>query len=934
VTSLQRTSLQNSGCEVASDKLALTLYASDASLHQITPKAVAFPRTAQEAGAIIRAAAESGLSVIPRGGGTGLVGGAIGDGLIIDFSRYNREISNIDIERRTVRVGAGVVLDQLNAALKPHGFCFGPDVATSSRATIGGMIGNNSSGSHCPYYGCTADHVRSAQVVLADGTIETLGENGTDSPRNHQLKKLVLSRKPEIEANMPGDLLKRWPGYSVERFLREPTQFNHLLAGSEGTLAAIISAELKISPLPKRKTLGVVFYASVEEAMQGTVDLLDLKPAAIEHVDDVLADQTKGQLAFKAARDLLELDSKPCKAMLFVDFFDETGEQIAEFSRRKLGLRTLAVTDPATMALAWNMRKAGLSLVTGCKGASKPVTTIEDAAVRPHQLPAYYKAVRGILESRNLHACYYGHAASGLLHVRPVLDLRQPGDLKKFREVSDEVAAVVKQFKGSFCSEHGVGMARTEYMPMLMGPELMQLFADIKNVFDPKNIFNPGKIIPDGRYKIDQDLRAQIDITLPFEPVLAFAAKDEGFIGNLEQCNGCGGCRKAPPTMCPTYVATGEEIMSTRGRANTIRAALSQRGNPEALASEELDEALANCLACKACTTECPSNVNLALLKAELLHARHEKFGMTLRERIFSAADRLGQMGCITPGIANVMLQSKPLRKAMEKFLGVAAKRPLPPYTKHRFDKWFHSRAKKTGKRGRVILWDDTFVRYHEPNIGQAAVKVLEAAGFEVALVKNRQCCGRPSFSQGDLKRASALGRHNLEILADGTDPILFLEPSCYSMFAEDYIELKLPNAKKVKARCFIFEQFIDQLLTREPGAIKFKSASNPVAIHAHCHAKSLLNPAFMKKLAERVPQAKATLLETGCCGMAGGFGATASKYELSVKVAEPLIAQIAKQPQGTTVIASGTSCRHQLEHLSTSHPLHFAEYLAAQLGT
>ena len=904
------------------------------------PTAVAFPRTAQEASAVIKAAVESGISITPRGAGTGLVGGAIGDGLIIDFSRFNRQISNIDVERRTVRVGAGVVLDQLNAALKPHGFCFGPDVATSARATIGGMIANNSSGSHCPFYGCTADHVRSLEIVLADGTVETFGANGTENSRNLQLKKMVFARKPEIEEHMPGDLLKRWPGYSVERFLREPTQYNHIMAGSEGTLAAFVSAELKISPIPKRKTLGVVFYATVEEAMQGTVDLLDLKPAAIEHVDDVLADQTKGQLAFKAARDLLELDSKPCKAMLFVDFFDETGEQLAEFSKRKLGLRTLSVSDPAVMQLAWNMRKAGLSLVTGVKGASKPVTTIEDAAVRPQQLPAYYKAVRGILESRNLHACYYGHAASGLLHIRPVLDLRQPGDLKKFREVSDEVAAVVKQFKGSFCSEHGVGMARTEYMPMLMGKELMQLFADIKNIFDPKNVFNPGKVIPNGRFKIDQDLRAQIDIQLPFEPVLAFAAKDDSFIGNLEQCNGCGGCRKAPPTMCPTYVATGEEIMSTRGRANTIRAAVSQRGNPDALISEELDAALANCLACKACTTECPSNVNLALLKAELLHARHEKFGMTLRERIFSAADRLGQMGCITPGIANAMLKSKPLRKAMEKFLGVAAKRPLPPYTSGRFDKWFNSRAKKDGKsakhgkRGRIILWDDTFVRYHEPHIGKAAVQVLEAAGFEVALVENRQCCGRPSFSQGDLHRASALGKHNLEILADGTDPILFLEPSCYSMFAEDYIELKLPHAKKVKARCFIFEHFIDQLLTREPDAIKFKSAPNPVAIHAHCHAKSLLNPAFMKKLAERIPQAKATLLETGCCGMAGGFGATASKYELSVKVAEPLIAKLATQPQGATVIASGTSCRHQIDHLSShSHPVHFAEYLAAQLG-
>jgi Fe-S oxidoreductase/FAD/FMN-containing dehydrogenase len=823
------------------------------------------------------------------------------------------------------------VLDPLNQFLKPHSFCFGPDVTTSSRATIGGMIANNSSGAHVPVYGCTADHVTSLEVVLADGRIETLGAHS-----RFGVEKLIAPVADEIRERMPVDLLKRWPGYGVDRFLREPNA-SHLLAGSEGTLAAILSAELKIVPLPRRKTLGLIFFASVAEAMQATVELLDLKPAAIEHVDRILFDQTRGQMNFKAARDLLDLDARPCESILLVEFFDGAEDRLDAVAGKRLGLRTLLLRDAASMNLVWNMRKAGLSLLTGCKGDAKPVTAIEDTAVRPQQLPEYVAALSAILARRRLNACFYGHAAAGLLHVRPVLDLHEAADLKKFREVSDEVSALVRQFKGSLAAEHGVGIARTEYMEEQLGATLLGLMREIKNIFDPRGVFNPGKLLPDGRFKIDANLRlgAGYKLALPFAPVLAFAAKDGSFTGNLEQCNGCGGCRKDTPTMCPTFVATGEEIMSTRGRANAIRAALELRGVADPLRSEEMEAALSNCLACKACTAECPSNVNLALLKAELLHARHQRHGLSWRERLFGSVDLLGQLGCLTPRLANGLLQSHGLRRLANILFDVSPRRPLPPYAVERFDRWFARRpAPASAKRGRVFLWDDTFARYHEPRIAEAAVAVLEAAGFAPALVAGRKCCGRPAFSQGWLDKASALGGHNLELLTSGgsREPILFLEPSCYSMFAEDYLELKLPGAAEVKARCFLFEEFLDNLLAREPGAIAFDTVSEKVAIHAHCHAKSLLNPGFMKRVIERMPGRTATLLETGCCGMAGAFGALADKYELSVKIAQPLLAQIQEQPEGTIVVASGTSCRHQLEHLSASHPRHIAEVLASGL--
>ena len=945
----QENAIRATGCEIHFDNLTRQLYATDASIYQIEPEGVAFPRSAQQASAVIRAAADANVSVTPRGAGTSLVGNAIGEGLLVEFSRYNRQITELNIDNRTVRVGAGVVLDQLNAFLKPHGFCFGPDVATSARATLGGMIANNSSGARVPVYGTTADHVVSLEIVMADGRIETIGpDRPTMRLERDKIDNYVRARAAEIAEWMPPGILKRWPGYGIARFLRAPNNLNEILAGSEGTLAAIFSAELKISPLPREKGLGLIFFASVADAMQATVALLDLKPAAIEHIDRPLLDQTKGQLLFQRARDLMELDAKPCPAVLLVEFYEDVAERLSILQSRNLGLRTKIVTDPQEMDLAWSVRKAGLSLLTGCIGAAKPVAFIEDAAVRPAQLPEYVRGLQSIMQPLGLDASYYGHAASGLLHVRPVLDLHSKADLKKLRQVADQTSALVRQFKGSLSAEHGVGIARTEYMQEQLGDELLGLMREIKQTFDPKNIFNPGKIFSDGRHKIDNHLRINFErpMKLPFEPRLAFAFKDRSFIGNLEQCNGCGGCRKDAPMMCPTFVATGDEVMSTRGRANIIRAALALRVNGhDPLRSAELDAALSNCLACKGCTPECPSNVNLALLKAEMMYARHRRDGLPLRERVLSNIDLLGRLGCALPSLANAIIDLAPIRALMEKTLGLSAKRSLPHYAHERFDRWFVRRngAHRAPLQKKVILWDDTFVRYHEPHIGIAAVKVLEALGFEVTLAqdrsasgglrRDRQCCGRPAFSQGNLDAAAKAGQHNVDLLnrINDSTPIIFLEPSCWSMFVEDYRELKIENAEKIAARCFLFEKFVDDLLAREPDALLMRdraASGGRVAIHAHCHAKTLLDPSFMARLAERLPGRRAAVLDTGCCGMAGAFGMLSEKYDLSLKVAADLLAKIDNQ-HPDVVVASGTSCRHQIGDLTNATPKHMAELIA-----
>ncbi len=521
MTSAQERKIKQTGCDARFDNLTRQLYTTDASIYQIEPVGVTFPKSAQQAGLVIRAAADAGLSVTPRGAGTSLVGNAIGEGLIVDFSRHNRQITDLDLEKRSVHVGAGVVLDQLNDFLKPHGFCFGPDVATSSRATLGGMIANNSSGARCPIYGTTADHAISLEIVMADGRVERIGQTHASlRSERARIEDLVRAAKSEMTERWPPGLIKRWPGYGIERFLRAPNDLTNILAGSEGTLAAIFSAELKISPLPREKGFGLIFFASVAEAMQATVELLDLKPAAIEHIDRPLLDQTKGQLHFQAARDLLELDTKPCESILIVEFYDDVAERLSVLESRKIGLRTKILTDPAQMNLVWSVRKSGLSLLTGCVGPAKPVAFIEDAAVRPAQLPDYVRGLQSIMRtaragSELLRSCRQRLACmSGLCSICIV-----PSDLKKFRQVADQTSALVRQFKGSLSAEHGVGIARTEYMHDQLGDELLEVMREIKRTFDPKNIFNPGKIFSDGRHKIDNHLRENFTrpLELPFQ---------------------------------------------------------------------------------------------------------------------------------------------------------------------------------------------------------------------------------------------------------------------------------------------------------------------------------------------------------------------------------------------------------------------------------
>jgi len=932
----QLKALEATGCEVRTDMLTRCLYAVDASIFRVEPAAVAFPRSAVEAANLLRAAAETGVAITPRGAGTGLAGGALGRGLVIDFARHNQHISDFDAERRMVRVGAGVVLDQLNSHLAAHGMWFGPDVATSSRATLGGMIANNSSGAHAPVYGTTADHVAAIEIVLADGTVAVVGNDNGGLPEIREAADAIIAKSADtIAERLPKGLVKRSPGYGLDRALRAPGDLTQLVAGSEGTLAGITSAIVRVVPKPRSRFLGILFFDSVMEALQATVELADLGAAAIEHLDRSVLDQTAGQRAFAAARALLRLDEAPCGALLLVEFFDDDAG-LAELERRRLGVRRHLCRDADEQELAWGLRRAGLSLLTSRAGPAKPLGFIEDVCVRPERLPEYVAGLSEILEPLGLEASFYGHAASGELHVRPVLDLHTAEDIAKLRRVANQVSDLCCRFNGSLTAEHGVGLARTEYVEAQIGPELVAATRRIKALFDPTGVMNPGKIIDDGRYRIDRDLRLGegSEIKLPFEQVFAWIGRDDGFVANLEQCNGCGGCLKMAPTMCPTFSITHDEALSTRGRANTIRAALEGRFDGSSLlVAAELSEVLSTCLACKACVTECPSNVDMAHLKAELVHARHREQRARLIDRLISASDLLGRLGTLMPGVANAMLRWRPARRMAERVLGLDADAPVPAFARQRFDRWFRKRTPSiTGGRGRVFLWDDTWVRYHEPSVGHAAVAVLEAAGLEVALVADRVCCGRPAASRGmldDLRRAA---EHNLALLRGTSEPIVFLEPSCWSVFVDEYRQLGIEGAEQVANRCRLFEDVVADCIGNGSLATAGASPVGEVAVHGHCHAKALSDPKTAFSVLERLPGASPRLLDTGCCGMAGAFGMLSDHRVLSHQVAAPLVAAIEALPRDTAVVASGTSCRHQIADLTDVRPLHLAEFLAACL--
>ena len=941
--------------EVQFDDTYRKLYATDASIYEIEPLGVVLPRHRRDLQAAMQIAAEHHVPLVPRGGGTSLSGQAIGPGLVIDGSKHLQKIIEIDPERQRCRVQPGVILSNLNRELAPYRLLFGPDVSTANRATLGGMIGNNSAGAHSLVYGKTVDHTRALDVLLADGSPLRLQSQATGSlaalaatgAREARLAleivQLVRAHEAEIDARFP-KIMRRVSGYNFPEMLAQcragEINLASLVVGSEGTLTVIAEAELALVPLPAFRGLLVPHFSSLRAALDQVLTCLEGKPAAVELIDQMILDLAADNLALR--RQMAAIQGRPA-AILMVEV---TGESLLAVRDQLDRLTTKLQNVPGLTALVraetsdtveplWRLREAGLPLLMGLPGDRKPVTFVEDTAVAPDRLPEFATRFADLIRAHGTRGAFYGHASVGCLHIRPILNLKDAADVATMRKISAAVVDLVREFDGSLSGEHGDGLARSEWNRTMFGDELYAAFQRVKHLFDPEHRLNPGKIV--NAPPMTESLRFGPDYHAEEPATLLDFSHSGGIARHVELCSGTGVCRKTEGgMMCPSYRATMDEMHSTRGRANALRWALKQGNAAQDLRSPWMFKVLDLCLSCKACKAECPSNVDLAKLKAEVTEVYYQNRGRPLSHWMLARLPTLLRLASSVSPLVNRLSMSKALRWLMGKTLGIDARRSLPPIHRQHFRRWFrsHSPSSNAGQRGRVLLLDDCFTSFQEPQIGKAAVALLEQAGFQVDRLG--LCCGRPLFSKGMLSTARRLVRDQASGLAarlsDGV-PILGIEPSCLLSLVDEWPELVPGTSTAAIARSsFLLDQWLAGELNSGRVSLQFRSKTERAALHTHCHQRALVGSADTADLLRRVPGLEVEVLDTGCCGMAGTFGYETEHYDLSVRIAElSLLPALAARPQ-SMVLAPGTSCRHQIGDLTRRQALHPLQLLAAQV--
>ncbi len=951
-------------CEVRFDEAGRWLYATDASLYQVEPVGVALPRTVDDLAAAIRISSEEGVPVLPRGAATSLSGQTVGEGLILDLSKHLHRIGIVDRDRMTVRVEPGVVLDRLNAHLRPLGLMFGPDVSTGDRATLGGMIGNNSAGARSLKYGKTVDHVRSLDVVLDDGTRATFGPVAAEdldatcrrpdrAGRLHASVRGTVDRHRAAIAEHFPKILRRVSGYNLDElvpglatrapgWVDPPWAFNlaRLIVGSEGTLAAIAGAEIDVVPIPPAQGLVILSFATIPAALDRLAEIIATGPAAVEMVDRMMLDLAAGNADY--ARSLSFAQGRPA-AVLAAQFYADSAAELADraddLARRfegrpgVLGVRK-SLTESAKDDF-WKIRKAGVSLLMGMVGDSKPVAFVEDTAVSPDRLPAFYDRFAAILARNGTHGACYGHADVGCLHIRPVINVKTAEGVDRLRSIAAEVSDLVVEFGGSMSGEHGDGLARSGWNRKLFGPEVYAAFGEVKHAFDPSNRMNPGKVVaepdPGAHLRIGPDYHAREPESTAFD----FSGQG-GFARAVEMCSGVGACRKnGGGTMCPSYMVTLDERHTTRARANTLRLVMDGTLAADGLAAGALDEALDLCLSCKACKTECPSNVDMAKLKAEYLHQKYKTrpvpFGSTLMAHIH----QLSRLGSATAPLANWTLRNPAFKWLLEKVAGIDRRRTLPTFAADNLRRWFarHEVDPRAGKLGSVILLDDCFTTYNTPAVGRAAVRVLEAAGYRVELAGLR-CCGRPAISKGLLGLGRDLARENVGRLVESARngvPILGCEPSCLLTLVDEYRDFRLgADADVVASAARLVDSFVaDRSAVPE---LPLRPLPGRVLLHGHCQQKALVGTAGTVAALRRIEGLEVRELDSGCCGMAGSFGYELGHHDVSTALAERVLLPAARAEPGARLVAPGFSCRSQVHGLAGIDALHPIEVIAGQL--
>ena len=953
--------------DVRFDAFTRGRYATDASHYQILPLGVVTPRSAADAEGALAVCRSEGVPVTPRGGGTSQAGQTVNRGVILDCSRYLNRIIDIDAAGRRCRVEPGIVLDELNRGLKPHGLWFPVDISTASRATIGGMVGNNSCGARSLRYGNTRENVLSIDAVLADGTrahFGRIGEAGVDVPPAliRDLLAIAAREADEIKRQFP-KVQRRVGGYNLDALVpgRNDVNLAHLLVGSEGTLAFSTRIELKLSPLLGPRAIGACHFGSFHEAMAAAQHIVALKPIAVELIDRTMLGLAREIAMFKPTVDAF-LRGDP-EAILFVEFAEDRDENLRRLkaltaligdlglSWDKTGAKwggVVDVLDPKLQAAIGEVRTAGLNIMMSMKEEGKPISFVEDCAVPLEHLADYTARLTQIFEKNGTRGTWYAHAAVGCLHVRPVLNLRLDKDVRAMRAIAEEAFAMVRAYKGSHSGEHGDGIVRSEFHETMFGRNLVHAFEEVKDRLDPQHLFNPGKIVRAPKFDDRENFRyppgygaGALETALDWS---AYPGAGGGFQGAVEMCNNNGACRAlAGGVMCPSYRVTGDERDVTRGRANTLRLAITGQLGPDALTSDQMAETLKLCVSCKACRRECPTGVDMARMKIEVLRARAWKVGVSLHDSLVGYLPRYAPYAARLRWLMNLrdrLPGAAVLSAAIAQF---AAERPLPKWRKDYFhddEPLFASTGKPT--RGEVVLFADTFNRYFEPENVRAAIAVLAAGGYEVHMARPNNggrplCCGRTFLAVGNTDAARDEAERTLAALKPQLArdlPVIGLEPSCVFTFRDEIPALlKSDTARNAANRVVLLEEFLVAEAAAGRLDINFAPAKTSALLHGHCHQKSFGAMGAVETTLKLVPGLDVAVIESSCCGMAGTFGYDAETIDVSRAMGElSLLPAVRQAPDDAIIVADGTSCRQQIRDGTRREAMHVARVLAMAL--
>ncbi len=974
------------GGDVRFDEYSKELYATDASAYEMTPIGVVFPTSTRDIQTVVRHCAEHGIPVLPRGGGTSLAGQAVNEAVVLDFTRHMDEVVGIDPDAKRARAEAGVYLGDLNTALAPHDLKFAPDPAWGDKSALGGAIGNNSTGSHSLKYGKTDAYIEECEVVLADGTRTTFGEitpeeldersdpEGDLEARIHAAVQRIIEEEADAVEEAYPDLKRNVSGYNLDMLIEEAREVQRasdeegavsdgtinlarLLAGSEGTLAIVTRAEVSLEPIPETKAMALLTYDDLLDAMEDVAPILEHDPSAVEVMDDVLLDLARETEEFA---DVVSMLPSEASSVLLVEFYaddDPEGvekvagllaDRVPDADREGDPDANPIVTDAPINATAameahdheerakfWKMRKSGLPILLSRTTDEKHISFIEDCAVPPEHLPEYASEFQEILADNGTFASIYAHAGPGVLHVRPLINTKEVDGVEAMVDIADRVTDVVARLGGSVSGEHGDGRARTQWNRKLYGDHLWNVFRDLKTAFDPDWLLNPGSVC--GDFDMSENLRFDPDyeFEMGFEPELDWE-NDNGFQGMAELCHGCGGCRGPQETtggvMCPTFRASEEEITSTRGRANALRQAMSgDLPEDEAFSEEFVTEVMDLCIGCKGCAKDCPSEVDMAKLKAEVTHEHHQRTGAGLRERMFANIDTLSKLGSATAPLSNWLPELPGARLAMEKTVGIARERSLPAFHDETLVDWFEDRGPRVSEADadrRVLLFPDTYTNHNHPEVGKDTVRTLEAAGVHVQVPADVVDSGRPAFSKGFLDDARERAETNVAALAprieDGWD-VVVAEPSDAVMLQHDYLDLLSgPKAESVAINTFGAMEYLNSFDLALPGG------EGSLVYHGHCHQKAMKKDVHAAAVLSRAGY-DVDMLDSGCCGMAGSFGYEDDHYAMSRAIGSILVEQVEESP-GERVVAPGASCRSQLDDLTDEEPPHPISVLAEGL--